>query len=102
METIGPSAFVLGILYYLSRWSLATVEYAVRHPGKGRPEITWHLAWFLALIVSGLSAASVHIRLLTDAAPGWGVSVFNIIVFGGFFVGFLLSGLLDHRVRLRG
>jgi len=102
METIGPSAFVLGILYFLSRWSLATVEYAVRHPGKGRPEVTWHLAWLLSMLVSLLSAASVHIRLLTGASPEWGVAVFNVIVFGGFFLGFLLSGFLDHKVRLRG
>jgi hypothetical protein len=100
METIGPSALVVAILYFLSRWALATVEYAVTHPGKGRPQITWQLSWWLAIIVSLLAAASVHVYLLTKVVPSPEVFVFNAIVFGGFLIGFIVSGHFDHKVRL--
>ncbi len=100
METIAPSAFIVGILYVLSRWNLATVEHALAHPGNGRPEITWRLSWWIALIVSALAAASMHVWLLTGAAPDGGVLVFNGIVFGGFLIGFFASGHYDHKVRL--
>jgi hypothetical protein len=100
METIGPSALVVAILYVLSKWSLATVKYAAAHPGKGRPEITWQLAWWLAIIVSLLGALSVHVWLLSKTTPVWEVFVFNAIVFGGFLIGFIISGQCDHKVRL--
>lgn len=100
MNTIGPSALVVGILYILSRWALVTVEYAAANPGKGRPEITWQLTWWLAIIVSLLGAVSVHVMLLTRTVPGWEVFVFNAIIFGGFFIGFIVSGHCDHKVRL--
>lgn len=100
METIGPSALVVAILYFLSRWSLATVEHAVAHPGNGRPDVTWRLAWWLAVIVSLLSAGSVHVLLLTGTLPGRGVLAFNAIVFVGFLIGFIVSGHFDHKVRL--
>jgi hypothetical protein len=100
MDTIVPSAFVVAILYVLSRWALATVEHAAAHPGKGRPEITWHVTWWLAIIVSVLSACSVHVWILGKAVPGWEVFLFNAVVFGGFLVGFIVSGHCDHKVRL--
>lgn len=99
METLGPSAFIVAVLYFLSRWALATVEHAVAHPGKGRPELTWRLAWWIAIIVCVLSAASVHVWLLTKTTPGWEVFVFNGVVFGGFLIGFIVSGL-DHKARI--
>lgn len=100
METIGPSALIVAVLYFLSRWLLATVEYATAHPGQGRPQVTWQLAWWIAIIVCLGSAASVHVWLLTSAAPGWGVITFNAIVFGGFLIGFVVSGHFDHKARL--
>ncbi|MCP4654440.1 MAG: hypothetical protein GY856_03365 [bacterium] len=100
MNTIGPSALIVAILYFLSRWALATVEHAMAHPGKGRPEITWKLAWWLSIIVCLLSAASVHVWLLTQTVPTWGTFVFNALVFGGFLIGFIVSGHFDHKVRL--
>jgi hypothetical protein len=101
METIGPSAFVVAILYFLSRWELATIEHAVAHPGVGRPEITWQIAWWFAMIVSVLGAISLHVRLLAETPPSPGVRLFNLIVFGGFLIGFFVSGQFDHRARLR-
>jgi len=100
MNTIGPSALIIAILYFLSRWALATVEHAMAHPGKGRPEITWQVAWWISIIVSLLSAVSVHVWLLEKTVPTWEVFVFNALVFGGFFLGFLISGHFDHKVRL--
>ena len=100
METIAPSALMVAILYFLSRWALATVDYAERHPGKGRPDVTWRITWTLAIAVSLLSTASVHVWLLTKATPTWEVFIFNALVFGGFSLGFLVSGLYDHKVRL--
>ncbi len=100
METVAPSALIVAILYVLSRWNLATVEHAVAHPGNGRPEITWQVSWWIAILVSALGAASVHVWLLTKAAPEWEVLVFNALVFGGFLIGFVVSGHYDHKVRL--
>ena len=80
METIAPSALVVAILYVLTRWMHATVEHAVAHPDNGRPDITWRLTWWIAIIVSALSAASVHVWLLTKTAPGWEVFAFNGVV----------------------
>ena len=100
METIGPSAIVVAILYFLSRWALATVDHAIAHPGNGRPEISWQVTWWLAILVSALSAFSVHMWLLTNAVPSRGVIVFNALVFGGFLVGFVATGHFDHKVRL--
>jgi hypothetical protein len=102
MESIAPSALVVGILYFLSRWTFATVDYAAAHPGRGRPGVTWTVTWCLELLVSGASAASLHLWVLQGAAPRREVLLFDGLVFGGFFVGFLLSGFFDHRVRLRG
>jgi len=100
MESIGPSALVVAILYFLSRWALATVEYAVAHPGSGRPQLTWQVTWWLALLVSLMSAFSLHVRLLSPAAPSGKVQLFNAIVFGGFLIGFFVAGHFDHKVRL--
>lgn len=100
METIGPSALIVAILYFLSRWILATLKHAAAHPDDGRPEVTWQIAWWLAIIVSLASACSVHVWLLIMATPSWGVFVFNAIVFGGFLIGFIVSGHCDHKVRL--
>jgi hypothetical protein len=100
METIGPSAFVVAILYLLSRWALATVEHAVAHPGNGHPQITWRVTWWIAILVSGLSTASTHVWLLTGTMPDWRMFMFNGLVFGGFLVGFIASGHFDHKVRL--
>jgi membrane protein YdbS with pleckstrin-like domain len=100
METIGPSALVIGILYFLGRWELASLRHAVEHPGNGRPRVTWRMAWWLAILVSLLSACSVHVALLAGGWPKTGTLVFNAIVFGGFLVGFVVSGQLDHKARL--
>jgi hypothetical protein len=100
MDTIGPSALIVAILYFLSRWSLATVRFASEHPGKGRPEVTWQMSWWLAMIVSILSAISLHVWLLRGEMPHWRIFVFNLIVFGGFFIGFLVAGHSDHKIRL--
>jgi hypothetical protein len=100
METVGPTALVVAILYFLGRWALATVDFAAAHPGRGRPEVTWMITWLMALVVSGMGAASVHIRILEEAMPSRKIVIFNAVIFGGFFLGFLVSGLLDHRARL--
>lgn len=100
METIGPSALMVAILYFLSRWSLATLKHAAAYPGKGRPEITWQLTWWSCIITSLLSALSMHVWLPSWSMPDRGVFVFNLIVFGGFFIGFIVSGHFDHKVRL--
>ena len=80
MDTLAPSAFVIAILYFLSRWALATVDHAVAHPGNGHPRITWHITWWLAILVSLLSAASVHVWLLAGSLPAPKVMLFNAIV----------------------
>ena len=100
METIGPSALVVAILYVLSRWALTTVEFAVTHPGKGNPQVSWKITWYLALAVSALGTTSIHLRLLDGHWPGKGVLIFNAMVFGGFLLGFLVTGHCDHKVRL--
>ncbi len=100
MDTVGPSALVVAILYFLGRWSLASVEYATSHPGKGRPAFSWQVTWWLAMVVSALGAASVHVMMLQGAVPGAGVLVFNAVVFGGFLIGFAATGHFDHKVRL--
>jgi hypothetical protein len=100
METVAPSALIVGILYFLSRWALATVDYAAAHPGKGRPDITWRMAWWLAILISLASAASAHIFILTNTRPTGAQMLFNGIMFGAFLVGFVVSGQLDHKLRL--
>ncbi len=98
--TVGSTALLVAILYVLSRWALASVEHAVLHPGKGRPEITWKVTWCIALVVSALGACSVHVWLLEGSLPTWQPMVFNGLIFGGFFLGFFVSGHYDHKVRL--
>ncbi len=100
MDTVGSSALVVASLYFLSRWSLASVEYATSHPGKGRPEFSWQVTWWLAMLVSALGAASVHVMMLEGAVPGREILVFNAVVFGGFLIGFAVTGHVDHKVRL--
>ena len=100
MDTVGPSALVVAILYFLSRWSLASVEYATSHPGKGRPAFSWQITWWLAMLVSALGAGSVHVMMLEGAVPPGEVLAFNAVVFGGFLIGFALTGHFDHKVRL--
>lgn len=100
MDTVGPSALLLAVLYVLSRWALETVKYAGANPGKGRPDITWRVTWTIALLVSAAGAFSAHVWLINLQRPGWEVFVFNGLIFGGFFVGFATTGHLDHKVRL--
>ncbi len=100
MDTIGPAALIVAVLYVLSRWALSTVEYAGANPGKGRPEITWTVTWTIALLVSLGGAVSAHVWLLELEKPTWEVFVFNGLIFGGFFIGFATTGHLDHKVRL--
>ena len=100
METIGPSAFIVAILYLLSRWALATVDSAASHPDRGCPAISWKVTWCLAILVSAGSACSAHVWLLTKSQPPWEVFVFNAIVFGAFLIGFVVTGHFDHKVRL--
>lgn len=100
METIGPSALVVAILYILSRWALATVESAASHPDRGCPAVSWKVTWWLAILVSAGGAVSAHVWLLAKSPPPWEVFVFNAIVFGGFLIGFTVTGHFDHKVRL--
>ncbi len=100
MDTIGPSALIVAVLYVLSRWALETVKYAGANPGKGRPDITWRVTWVIALLVSLGGACSAHVWLLELEKPTWEICVFNGLIFGGFFIGFAMTGHLDHKVRL--
>ncbi|MCP3904696.1 MAG: hypothetical protein GY715_13800 [Planctomycetes bacterium] len=98
LDTIGPSALIVGVLYLLARWALITLDYAAAHPGRGRPEVTWTVTWIIALIVSAMGTASLHVWILSGK-PSGEVFLFNGIIFGGFLIGFAITGLMDHRNR---
>ncbi|MHC5115045.1 MAG: hypothetical protein ACYTGP_11535 [Planctomycetota bacterium] len=98
MNTIGPSALIVGVLYLLARWALVTLDYAAANPGKGCPKVTWQVTWIIALIVSAMGAASLHMKILAGTVSSE-VYLFNGIIFGGFLIGFLLTGVMDHRHR---
>ncbi len=100
MEVIAATALMVAILYVLSRWALATVKFAAAHPGVGQPAISWSITWYLSLLVSLGAACSAHICLIAKEAASQEVYLFNGIVFGGFLVGFLITGHCDHKVRL--
>lgn len=100
MDIVAPTALVVAILYVLSRWNLSAVEQAAAHPDKGHPAVTWKVSWYIALVVSLLGAASVHVWLLAEAALNGKVMAFNLLIFGGFLIGFFVSGHWDHKVRL--